>query len=46
MTFGSGADAVDFQGVVPTNSTLGLTSGTLSLDRLGWEHGDGRYLWH
>ena len=31
VTFGSGGSAIDFQGVVPTNSTLGLSSGTLTL---------------
>ena len=31
VTFGSGVDAILFNGVVPTNSTLSLSSGTLSL---------------
>jgi hypothetical protein len=31
LTFGTGVDAIDFQGVVPTNSTLVLSSGTLTL---------------
>ena len=31
VTFGSGGSAIDFQGVVPTNASLSLSSGTLTL---------------